>query len=268
MFVDNPASVTITNELGQSRTLHPDGKDDTIEIQGVPVAVMTRRDGESLVVTYRHARNREFVYTYTVANGALSVSLEVVDHGSNEKARRVYASGVDVPAPKPSTSPTGNAGSAAGSATGSGTAPKSEPFDQRPGAELRGLKNLGVVVEELSTAAGGCGLNREAMETSLAKRLTDAGLTVRKNSDEDTYVYVNVQTTLSSGTCMSRYDVFLYSYATARLSYREQPVLVQASLAHRGGIAASGSALHGSMVTRGLEQYVDLVITQIRDANR
>src|SRR3954469_686405 len=36
MIVDNAAGVTITNELGQSRTLHPTGKEESIEIQGVP----------------------------------------------------------------------------------------------------------------------------------------------------------------------------------------------------------------------------------------
>src|SRR5262252_9232304 len=34
-IVDTPATVTMTNELGQSRVLHPDGKAETVEIQGV-----------------------------------------------------------------------------------------------------------------------------------------------------------------------------------------------------------------------------------------
>ena len=67
---------------------------------------------------------------------------------------------------------------------------------------------------------------------------------------------------------MSRYDVFLYTHATAKLSYRDQPVLVQVSLMHRGGIGTSAPAAHAAAVGRGLEGYVDLFVTQIRDANK
>src|SRR5215467_4404905 len=48
-IVDTPAVVTITNELGQSRTLHPTGKQDFIEVESVPIDVTTRRDGDRLV---------------------------------------------------------------------------------------------------------------------------------------------------------------------------------------------------------------------------
>jgi hypothetical protein len=114
-----------------------------------------------------------------------------------------------------------------------------------------------------------CGLNHDAIEAALSKRLTDGGFTVRKNSDEDTYVYVNVMTTtLSNGTCVSRYDAFLYTHATAKLSYRDQPVLVQVSLIHRGGIGSSAPTAHAAAVVRGLENYVDLFATQIHDANK
>jgi hypothetical protein len=103
----------------------------------------------------------------------------------------------------------------------------------------------------------------------LSKRLTDGGFAVRKNSDEDTYVYVNVITTsLPNGTCVSRYDAFLYTHATANLSYHDRPVLVQVSLIHRGGIGSSAPTAHPAAVARGLETYVDLFVTQIRDANK
>lgn len=103
----------------------------------------------------------------------------------------------------------------------------------------------------------------------MTRRLTESGFAVRKNSDEDTYLYVNVMTTsVSNGTCVSRYDVFLYTHATANLSYRDQPVLVQVSLMHRGGIGSSAPVGHAAAVTRGLENYVDLFVTQIRDANK
>jgi hypothetical protein len=125
-------------------------------------------------------------------------------------------------------------------------------------------------VEDLGPEATACGLRRDAIEDALTKRLTAAGLTVRKNSDDDTYVYVNIITTniASAATCVTRYDAFLYTHATAKLSYHDKPVLVQVSLLHRGGIGTSAAISHPGAVTRGLESYIDLFIQQIRDANK
>jgi hypothetical protein len=148
-------------------------------------------------------------------------------------------------------------------------APTPPGTDTRPGAELRGLKAIGVLVEDLGPQATACGLSHDALEAALARRLADAGFTVHRNSDEDTYLYVNIQTsTVGAGTCVSRYDAFLYTHATATLSYRQQPALVQVSLIHRGGIGTSAPTGHASAVTRALEGYVDVMVTQIRDANR
>ena len=61
----------------------------------------------------------------------------------------------------------------------------------------------GVVVEDLSAQAAACGLTHDAIEAAVAKHLTDAGFTIRRNSDEDTYVYVSVITTsVSTGLCV------------------------------------------------------------------
>jgi hypothetical protein len=43
---------------------------------------------------------------------------------------------------------------------------------------------------------------------------------------------------------------------------------VQVSLMHRGGLGSSAPAAHAAAVTRGLETYVDLFLTQIRDVNK
>jgi len=250
MIVDTPTAVTITNELGESRALHPDRREESIDLQGVPIRVMARRDGDRLVVVYRAEQERDVRYTYSRSAGPpqLIVEVQFLEHNAGDKARRVYEPGVAAETPKQQ-------------------AP--DAFDQRPGAELRGLRNLGVLVEDLSAQAVACGLNHDAIETMVSKRLTDGGFAVRKNSDEDTYVYVNVMTnTLSNGTCVSRYDAFLYTHATANLSYRDRPVLVQVSLMHRGGIGSSAPAAHAAAVARGLENYVDLIVTQIRDANK
>jgi hypothetical protein len=264
IVVDTPAAVTITNELGQSRTLHPDGKEESIDLQGVAIAVTTKRDGDRLVVAYRVEPDREVRYTYShAASSQLIVDVQLLEHGAGDKARRVYDPGVGtetVAAPAAAAPPAAPRLQAAQAA---------ESFDARPGAELRGLKSLGILVEDLSAQAVACGLNHEALETAVSKRFTDGGFAVRRNSDDDTYVYVNVMSTsLSNGTCVSRYDAFLYTHATAKLSYRDQPVLVQVSLMHRGGIGSSAPAAHAAAVARGLEGYADLFVTQIRDANK
>jgi hypothetical protein len=104
----------------------------------------------------------------------------------------------------------------------------------------------------LSPQAAACGLSQGTLETAVSKRLSDAGFKILRNSDEDTYVYVNVITTsLPTGFCVSRYDVFLYTYTTAKLSYQETPVLVQVSLLHKGGIAGGAPAAHAEGVLRG-----------------
>ena len=143
------------------------------------------------------------------------------------------------------------------------------PLNQKPGAELKGLVKLGLVVEDLSSEATACGLSQNPLETALSKRLSDTGLKVLRNSDEDSYVYVNINTAkLSTGLCVSRYDVFLYTHTTARLSYQQAPVLVQVSLLHSGGIGGGTPAAHAATVLRDLQTYVDEVATRIRDANQ
>jgi hypothetical protein len=266
MIVETPVAVTITNELGQSRTVHPDGKQESIEIQGVSVGVTSTRDGNRLTVLYRLGASRELRYTYsaTANPSRLVVELQFLERGAGDKATRVYEPGVVTETAASTGPPTAAPPSGASPAQ-----PAAEAFDQRPGAELRGLKSLGVLVENLSATATACGLNRETIESALAKRLTDGGFTVRRNSDEDTYVYVNVMTTSGfSGQCVTRYDAFLYTQATARLSYRDQPVLVQVSLMHRGGMSSTASTAHAASVGRGLEAFIDLFVTQIRDANK
>ena len=139
---------------------------------------------------------------------------------------------------------------------------------QKLDEELKGITTVGVVVEDLSSQAAACGLKQDAIETAASKILTDSGLKVVRNSDNDTYVYLNVQTTsVPTGLCVSRYDVYLYTHTTARLSYQATPVLVQVSLIHEGGLAGGSAAGHGTSVVRSLTQYVDQVAGRIRRAN-
>jgi hypothetical protein len=270
MIVDTPAAVTITNQLGQSRTLRPTGNDEWIDVEGVSIRATTQRQADRLVVTYHPAIDRDVRYTYAPSRDRqqLTVDVEFLEHGAGDKARRVYQAGIAETASTPPALPPPNSPGVPATPPNAGGAP-AEKFDNRPGAELRGLKALGILVEDFSSQTVACGLNHDAVETALSARLSTAGFAVRKNSDDDTYLYVNVMTTTqANGTCSSRYDAFLYTHATANLSYRDQPVLVQVSLIHRGGIATSPPVSHAAAVTRGLENYIDLFVTQIRDANK
>ena len=131
---------------------------------------------------------------------------------------------------------------------------------QRADAELKGITTLGVVVEELSSQAAACGLVRDTIEAAVSTIMTDAGFKVARNSDEDTYLYVNVITTsASSSLCVSRFDASLYSHTTARLSYQDAPLLVQVLLLHQGGLAGGGPREHADSVLRNVRQYVESV---------
>jgi hypothetical protein len=274
MIVDAPAAITITNELGQPRTLHPTGREESLEIQGVPFTATTTREGDRVVVVYHVAQGRDVRYTLSAAANPLRLLVEaqLIDGGkAGDKLTRVYNLGVAAEAPAQASAPPTQAPAAPAQAPAGQPASGQAPggFDQRPGAEFKGLKTVGILVEDFGQEAKACGLNQDVIQDALSRRLSAGGLTVRKNSDDDTYVYVNVITTITPNVgCVSRYDAFLYTHATARLAYHEQPVLVQVSLIHRGGIGASTTTGHAAAVSRGLEGYIDIFLTQIRDANK
>jgi hypothetical protein len=256
-IVETPTAVTITDDRGQSRTFHPDGKEEVLQLDGVPVGVTAKREAGRLVVLYRAEQGRDLRYTYSRAASPpqLVIDVEFIERGRGDGVRRIYepASATEtlaaaIAAPSPAIT---------------------KPGAGLPDAELKGLTKLGIVVEGLSPQAAACGLSQDTLETAVSKRLSDAGFRVLRNSDEDTYVYVNVITTsLSTGLCVSRYDAFLYTHTTAKLSYQETPVLVQVSLLHKGGITGGASAAHAEGVLRGVQEYVDQFSNRIRDANK
>jgi hypothetical protein len=269
---DTPPVVTITDDRGQPRTFHPTGKDEELELDGVSVGVTAKREAGHLVVLYSVEQGRSLRYTYSRATDQrqLIVEVEFLERSGGDKVRRVY----EPTSATETAAPTGTAAPEAPTKPNASTqaapdATRREPFNQKPDAELKGLSSLGVVVEDLSPQAAACGLKQDALETAVSKRLSSAGFTIRRNSDEDTYAYVSVMTTnTSTGLCISRYDVFLYTNTTARLSYQETPVLVQVSLLHKGGIAGGGPTTHADAVLRGVQEYLDQFATRIHDANK
>jgi len=264
-IVDTAATVTVSDDRGQMRTFHPTGKDETLQFDGVPVVTNARREPGRLVVLYKIAQGRDLRYTYSRVQTPpqLIVEVQFVERGGGDKVRRIYepAKETDLPTP-PASATTAPSLPAAGPSS-------AQPFDQRPDAALKGLTRLGVVVEDLGSQAVACGLSQATIEAAVARRLSEAGFRVARNSDEDTYLFVNVISgSLQTGVCVSRYDVILYTHTTATLSYRDTPVLVQVSLLNKGGIAGGATATHGAAVLRGIEEYVESFVTRIRDANR
>src|SRR5262249_18448274 len=146
----------ITNELGQSRTLHPTGKEDSIEVESVPIGVIARRDGDHLVVTYHVEQDRDVRWTYSVSGNPsrLTAEAQLIERGKEgDKATRVYEPGLSSLAPvvadrtaAPPPPPTGQPPAGA-------QQPPREAFDQRPNAEFVGLKSVGILVEDLGSEA-------------------------------------------------------------------------------------------------------------------
>jgi hypothetical protein len=140
---------------------------------------------------------------------------------------------------------------------------------QKPDAELKGISVVGLVVEEMGPQALSCGFSRETFEKAVATILADAGLKVLRNSDEDTYLYVKVSSlSVPTNVCISRFDVSLFTHTTAKLSYQEQPVLVQVSLLHAGGLSGGGVTGHAENVLKSVRQSVDQFASRIRAVNK
>ncbi|MEO8681416.1 MAG: hypothetical protein ABI665_20375 [Vicinamibacterales bacterium] len=263
-IVDTAFQVTIAAESGTARSFHPTGKEELLTADGTTLAVTARRESGRLVVLYKVEQGRELRYTYsrTAVPAQLVVEVEFLERGKGDVVRRVYepVREIDTPAtavaPHSVPPPSANARAA-------------PDYDRRPDAQFKGLTKLGVVVEGLSAQAVTCGLRQEALESAVVKQLSGAGFTITLNTDEDTYLYVNVMTaTMANGLCISRYDAYLYSHTTARLEYHDTPVLVDVSLLHKGSIAAGNAAANADAVMRGVQDIVGQFTNRIRDANK
>ena len=266
-IADAPDGVVVRDDKGDSRTFHPDGRAETLQLGTTPLLTTARRDEGKLVVLYAVADLRQLRYTYsrTTTPEQLIVDVQFIERGiDGDTVRLVY---------KTATAPPVTTGNAAGNAAGS-SAPTDRPAAPpvsvpRAGSEFTGLTRIGIVVEEPGQLAIGCGLSRAALETAAAKPFTDAGLKVSRNSDEDTYVHVTIMTsTLPNGMCISRYDWSIYAMTDATLSYQNRPLLVQVLLAHKGGLTGSMPSAHPTDVTRGLTDGLTQIAGIIRDANR
>jgi hypothetical protein len=292
------SAVTIKDERGRLRTFSLDGRDDVQQLDGTVVATTAKWDGTRLVIRYKVEQDRELRYTLSSKTDPpqLVVQAQFVERGGRGTITRIYEP-ARAGEPEPPVSPAPGTNPAP---PGAGWRP-GEPFKpapiapepgrqtvpavpgypaspdragaaarpQQPDAELKGLSRLGIVVEDLTAQAEGCGLRRDAIETTASKSFADAGFKVIRNSDEDTYVYVSVMTSsVSPGLCVSRYDVFLYTHTMATLPYQATPVLVQVSLMHKGGMAGGAPAAHAESVVRNVKQSVEEFVSRITSANK
>jgi len=272
-----PTDVTITPDRAPARMLHTDGRDDTVPLGRVTSVANATWDAGRLVVVYKADPGRQLRYVYSLnANPMqLIVDVEFVERGGGDKVRRVYdptvatdtkAAAATAPASAPAAA---TAAPTAPAVPAAPATPASAPIDQRPDAALKGLTKLGLVLEDLTGDAVACGLKQDALETTVSKHLSDAGFRVVRNSNDDTYMYVNINTAkVSTGLCVSRYDVTIYSHAAARLPHTESPVLLQVELLHKGGIAGGAPTAHADGVTKSLLEYVDQFSARIRNAGK
>src|SRR3954469_19495992 len=140
-IADTPASVTITDEKGRTRTLHPDGRAETVQVtDAISVLTNARREAGRLVVLYSVGDLRQLRYTYSHAEtaGPLIVDVVFIERGvTGDTVRRVYMPAEPGGASRPSTS---GGASTTGSASGGppGRAPGS-PAVPRAGSEFTGL---------------------------------------------------------------------------------------------------------------------------------
>jgi hypothetical protein len=251
-IADVTSEIVVTDEQGQVRRLHPTGQAELVQMGDIPVTVTTMRNGAQVVVVYEVDRGRQLRYTYsrTASPDQLVVDVEFIGKGGGDKVRHVY----EPP-------------SAAAQATS--TASAGDALASHPGDEFKNLKTIGVVVDDLTAQATSCGLTQSAIESAVARRLSDAGFTVHKYQDQSPYVFVEITTTsVGNGLCVSRYDVTLTTHSMTTLNYQQTPVLAEITLLREGGLTGGNPGVHAENVTHGVMQYVDQFIGRIRDANK
>src|SRR4029079_18920481 len=140
-IVDSGGMVTITDADDVSRNLHTDGKDDYLQIRGLPVTAVTLRDSGHPVVRYKVGQGRELRYSYTRETAKLTVEIQFVeDRRVVDAVRRVYdLIGPSEPFPPTDVTPKELPGGVRGAAPAVPNSAPPEAFDQRPDAELKGL---------------------------------------------------------------------------------------------------------------------------------
>ena len=84
--------ITFSDDHGRSRTFHPTGKEEVIDLGGVPIVAIVRWEGAQLVVLYEVEQGRQLRYAFSRLTGPdrLTVDAQFIDHGKGDHVTRVY----------------------------------------------------------------------------------------------------------------------------------------------------------------------------------
>lgn len=277
-IVQQRETVSISDDQGLTRTVRPDGRLEELTLGTISLPTTARWAAAGLEVVYDVESGSQLRYRYTPSadRTQLVVDIRFIQRGrEGDEVRLTYESpeahehtvaGDAKPAgtaPTVPSSPPGAAGHEPLPAAGA------RPTVLPPGSELRNITTIGTVVDALTPQAAACGLDRAALESSVARILADAGFKTQPLGDEETYVWVNVVTSrLADGTCVSRYDASLMTQADAKLPYLEGLVSLEVPLLRDGGLAGGPPAAHAKSVIDALSKSVNGFVTQIRKRPR
>jgi hypothetical protein len=267
-IVQKPDSVSIADDQGRSRTFHPNDRREDLTIGTVPLPTTAHWDAGSLVVVYEVMNGRQLRYTYTPSAKRLLVDIRFIEKGrEGDEVRLTYEQGDDLDRVRPA------AAAPAVPGTVLPPSPERSPGPASvlpPGSELRGIKTISTVIEDLSAQAAACGLDQSKIKTPLARLLADAGFNTQPVGREDADLVVSVLTSkLPDGVCVSRYDVSLVSHADATFPYLKGTVAaVEVQLLHDGGMAGGSPSAHASSVMQALTKSVNHFVAQIRGADK
>ena len=91
-ITDTPEVVTFADDRGRSRTFHPNGKEELIQLGGVGVVTIARREADQLVVLYEVAQGRQIRYAFSRLDdpARLIVETQFIDRGNADKVTRLY----------------------------------------------------------------------------------------------------------------------------------------------------------------------------------
>lgn len=290
-IADSGTAITVSDDQGRARSFRP-GRDEVFQLTPeVSLGAKSAFEGNRFVVTYDIEEGRQLRYTYsaTAEPRRLAVDIEFLEHGGHDVVHRVYEpTRADEPRPAPASASTVSAappgaggpppllrrppepgGMPPAGPAASPDVPSAPVAGSQRALSLRGLTKVSIAVDGVGSEAATCGLTQAAVEAEVRKSLTDAGVTVSRVMDEDTYVLVRITTSLpAQGLCVSRYDVSLDTHTMAAFTHQRTPALVEVSLLREGGLVGGAPAAHAAGLLQGVRERAGQFGRAIRDANR
>jgi hypothetical protein len=134
--------------------------------------------------------------------------------------------------------------------------------------QLRGIRDVQVLVEELNAAAERCGVTREAVRLAASRTLLDGGIKVDPQSEVTVYVNVHIGMT-GEEICIANIRTEAYVYVTAALPYSaKQPVLVQAVVWDAEVLFSNFKFDAAAKVRDQVRVLVDEFVTKVKLANQ